>query len=110
MRHLTEILAESKKDKEKAKKIVFVETDPREAFPSDTISAMERDVHKKAKDLEKQWTSSIELVDAVFEELEVPKPAAYQDKRWEQYKELLSFAIKALYDARGLRAGWSKTI
>lgn len=110
MRKLRDILAESKKDKEKEKKVVFVESDPREAFPNDTISALEKDVVKKAKDLTVQWKSSIDLVDAVFEELDVPKPSAYQSKRWEQYKQLLSYAIKALYDSRGLKGGWTTTI
>lgn len=110
MRHLRDILSEAKKDEEKEKKLVFVETDPREAFPNDTISALEKDIHKKAKDLTKQWKSSVELVDAVFEELDVPKPMAYQNERWEQYKQLLTVAIRRLYDARGLKAGWMKTI
>lgn len=108
MRSIKEILAEAKKEKEK--KVVFVETDPREAFPNDTISALQRDVNKKAKDLEQHWNSSVELVDASFNDLGVPKPLAYQSARWEQYKQLLSFAIKSLYDARGLKGGWTKTI
>ncbi len=108
MRHLKEILAEAKKEKEK--KVVFVETDPREAFPNDTFSALKKDIHKKAKDLTAHWDSSIALVDAVFEDLEVPKPAAHQSERWEQYKELLGIAIKALYEARGFKGGWTKTI
>jgi hypothetical protein len=112
MRHLRDILSESKKDKEeqKEKKIVFIETDPREAFPNDTISALQKDINKKAKDLEQQWKSSMELVDAAFADLEVPKPGAYLNKRWDQYKQLLTYAIKSLYDARGLKAGWTQTI
>jgi hypothetical protein len=110
MRHLNEILAESKKDKEKEKKVVFVETDPREAFPNDTISALEKDIRQKAKDLTATWKSSVELVDTTFVDLDVPKPLAYQNDRWDQYKQLLSYAIKSLYDARGLKAGWTQTI
>lgn len=110
MRHLKEILAESKKDEEKEKKVVFVETDPREAFPNDTIAALHKDIRQKAKDLGVQWKSSVELVDATFEELDVPKPLAYQNDRWDQYKQLLTYAIKSLYDARGLKAGWTTTI
>lgn len=110
MRHLKTILAEAKKDEEKEKKVVFVETDPREPFPNDTISALEKDIHKKAKDLTQQWDSSVSLVDATFEELDVPKPLAYQNARWEQYKQLLSVAIRRLYDARGFKGGWMKTV
>lgn len=110
MRHLREILSEAKKDKEKEKKVVFIETDPREAFPNDTIAALHKDIRQKAKDLGVQWKSSVELVDATFEDLEVPKPQAFQNERWEQYKQLLSYAIKCLYDARGLKGGWTTTI
>ena len=111
MRHLRQIIIESKKkDGEKEKKVVFVETDPKEAFPNDTISAIQKDVHKKAKDLTVDWKSSVEVVDAAFADLDVPKPLAYQASRWEQYKQLLGYAIRSLYDARGLKAGWTKTI
>lgn len=110
MRSLREILDESKKDEEKEKKLVFVETDPKEPFPNDTVAALEKDIHKKAKDLTIEWKSSVELVDAAFEDLDVPKPMAYQAARWEQYKSLLTTAIRRLYDARGFKAGWVKTI
>lgn len=111
MRSLREILEESKKaEDEKEKKLVFIETDPKEPFPNDTISALEKDIHKKAKDLTIEWKSSIELVDAAFEDLDVPKPMAHQTKRWEQYKNLLSTAINRLYDARGFKSGWVTTI
>lgn len=110
MRHLKDILAEAKKEDEKEKKLVFVETDPSEAFPNDTIAALQKDIHKKAKDLTQNWDSSITLVDAAFEDLDVPKPMAYQSARWEQYKQLLTHAIRVLYDARGLKGGWMKTV
>jgi hypothetical protein len=110
MRHLKDILAEAKKAEEKEEKLVFVETDPKEPFPNDTISALQKDIHKKAKDLSEQWGSSVALVDATFEDLGVPKPLAYQSARWEQYKQLLSHAIRCLYDARGLKGGWMKTV
>lgn len=112
MRHLKDILAESTKDKEKEKEkeLVFVETDPREPFPNDTISALQKDINKKAKDLAQEWKSSVELVDVTFEELDVPKPLAYQSERWEQYKQLLTHAMRSLYDARGLKGGFMKTI
>lgn len=110
MRHLREILAESKKDKEKEKKVVFIETNSREAFPNDTMSALEKDIRAKAKDLSAPWKNSVELVDASFDDLDVPKPMAHQNDRWDQYKKLLSYAIKALYDSRGLKAGWTQTI
>jgi hypothetical protein len=110
MRHLRQILAEASQKEETEKKVVFVETDSKSPFPQDTVSALEKAVRKNAKDLTLEWKSSVELVDKTFEELEVPKPLAYQKDRWEQYKQLLSYAIKSLYQSRGLSAGWTQTI
>lgn len=107
MRSLKAIL-EGKTEKKKEK--VFVETDPQEAFPNDTMSALKKQIAKMSKDLETDWKSAREVVDAAFEELEVPKPLAYLKKRWIQYNELISHAVKNLYDARGLKASWAKTV
>lgn len=104
------LLEADKKKEEKKKKIVFIETDPREEFPADTMSALQKEINKNAKDLEKPWRSPVELVDYVFAELEVPKPLAYLNKRWAQYNELIRVAIRALRDSRGMKGGWSATI
>jgi hypothetical protein len=101
-------LLEAKKEKEK--KIVFVETDPQEYFPNDTISALQKEINAKAKDLTQEWSSAKELVDAAFNDLEVPIPLAYLKNRWEQYTKLLGVAINNLYDARGMKADWVKTV
>ena len=96
--------------KEKEKKIVFIETDPHEPFPNDTISALQKDINSKAKDLKIEWKSAKELVDASFTDLDVPVPLAHLKNRWEQYIKLLGVAINNLYDARGMKASWVKTI
>lgn len=103
-------LIEAKEKKPEKKKIVFVETDPQEAFPSDTMSALQKEINKQAKDLEKQWRSAVELVDFVFAELEVPKPLAYLKDRWAQYNELIADAVTSLRDARGMKAHWTQTV
>lgn len=112
MRHLKEILAEAKKlgdEEEKEKELVFVETDPQEPFPHNTIAALKKDIRNKAKDLTIDWKSSVELLDSVFTDLDVPKPGAFLSKRWAQYRELLDDTIQALTNARGLKASWTRT-
>lgn len=109
MKFLQQLL-EKKEEKPKKKKIVFIETDPQESFPADTMSALQREINKQAKDLEKDWRSVVELVDFVFAELEVPKPMAYLKNRWEQYNKLLSVGVTALRDARGMKAHWTNTV
>lgn len=103
-------LIEKKAEKPEKKKIVFVETDPQEAFPDDTVSALQKEINKQAKDLEKNWRSAVELVDFVFVELDVPKPMAYLKDRWEQYNQLLGYAVTALKDSRGMKAHWTQTV
>lgn len=103
-------LIEAREKKSEKKKIVFVETDPQEAFPADTMSALQKEINKQAKDLEKQWRSAVELVDFVFAELEVPKPLAYLKDRWAQYNELLADAVISLRDSRGMKAHWTQTV
>jgi hypothetical protein len=95
------------KKEEKEKKIVFVETDPQEPFPKDTISALEKGIKKEARDLEKDWKSPMELVDYVFNDLDVPKPGAYLKNRWNQYLELLKVAVEDLANARGFKSNWT---
>lgn len=102
-------LLEKAKEPEK-KKIVFVETDPQEDFPADTVSALRKEINKNAKDLEKEWRSAVELVDFAFAELGVPKPLAYLKNRWEQYMQLLGYAVTALREARGMKARWTQTV
>lgn len=105
---LRELIQEKKEDKKK--KIVFVETDGKEAFPSDTVAALQKQINKGAKDLTVDWKSAVDLVDNAFEELSVPKPLAYLKDRWTQYQDLLSGAVKSLKDARGMKANWVKTV
>jgi hypothetical protein len=103
-------LLEKKEKKPEKKKVVFIETDPREAFPADTMSALQKEINKNAKDLEKDWRSAVELVDYAFTELDVPKPLAYLKDRWAQYTQLLGVAVTGLRDSRGMKSHWTKTV
>ena len=111
MKTINQILEEKKnKDDKEEKKIIFVETDPLEPFPNDTMTSLQKFINKECKDLEKQWNSAIELLDYVFKEYNVPKPMAYNKKRWNQYNELISYTVKNLYDSRGLKGSWVTTV
>lgn len=103
----SEFLAEKEQEK---KKSVFKETDGRSAYPENTISAIRSEIGKLAKDLDQEWKNVASLIKAAFDELEVPHPEAYQKERWDQYKELIGYAVKQLYQARGLNAAWSKGV
>jgi predicted ATP-grasp superfamily ATP-dependent carboligase len=98
-------LTEEKKEKEK--KPVFVETDPQDAFPDDTIAAVRKEVRNLAKDLTVDWDSAIQVLNKAFENLQVPVPTANLKNRWEQYRNLIKDTVIALKDARGFGASWS---
>lgn len=102
---LKELIVEAKKDKKK-QKLVFIEFDPKQPFPADTISALKKQISSDAKDLTKEWKSPQVLVDNAFKELKVPKPLAYLQKRFNQYTDLLKISIRELRDARGF-SDWS---
>ena len=105
MRSLQEILKEGKDtvDKDEKNKIeVFVDDNNLTAFPNDTMTALNKSINRLSKDLNMEWKNSIEIVDSAFEELDIPKPTANLLSRWEQYKQLISYAVKSLYDSRGL--------
>lgn len=108
MRFKQYLLEQAKKDGEK--KIVFKETDGRSPFPDNTVNALTRQVSTMANDLELEWSDAATLVAAAFDELEVPKPQAFQIERWAQYTELLAHAIKQLYKSRGMKGGWTRTV
>ena len=96
--------------KEEKKKIIFVDNgQDLEPFPDLTISALEKDIKKIAKDLEEPVENPIQLVNKAFEDNSVPIPGAYLTKRWAQYMDLLKVAVTALGSARGYRANWSTT-
>lgn len=107
---LFRLLLEKKEEKPKKPKIVFIETDGREAFPIDTMTALKKEINKQAKDLELNWDGPVQLVDAAFAELSVPKPLANVKDRWEQYVNLLGVAVRALRDSRGMKSAWTQTV
>lgn len=98
-------LLEEKKEKER--KPVFVETDPLNPFPADTIDALRKEIRALSKDLSIDWSSTIMLLNKAFENLSVPVPTANLKERWEQYRRLIKDAVTALKDSRGFGASWS---
>lgn len=104
---LKDFLTEGRK---KENKIVFVETDPNVAFPKDTITSLQKAINKSCKDLTKDWKNAVEVINAAFNELDVPIPKANQKARWEQYRQLIAYAVKNLMDSRGSKGNWTVSV
>jgi hypothetical protein len=96
--------------KKKEKKVVFKETNPQNAFPKDTITAIKKQVNVFTKDLSMNWDTAMEMLDDVMRELNVPKPTANLSKRWDQYAELIEFSVQSMADARGLEGSWNSIV
>lgn len=101
------MIAEAKKKKVEK---VFVETDPQLPFPDDCMTRIRKKINTFAKDLEVNWDSAIEIVDAAFMELNVPKPDPWLKNRYVQYSDLLKFGVESLKDARGFGGSWNSVI
>ena len=105
------LLEQSEKDdKKKNEVLVYVPENPRDPLPNDTVSALEKEINKGAKDIEQEFESAAELVNQAFEELNIDVPQVHHKDRWKQYQQLISYSVKNLYDARGLNANWKTTI
>ena len=105
MKSLKEIILEKKE--EKKEKIYFVETDPQQAFPSDTINYLKKEINKLCKDLSVDWKRPVDVLNAAFSNLNIPIPEAFLKARWSQYLELISYVVKNLADSRGFGATWT---
>jgi hypothetical protein len=85
--------------------IQFQDTEPRKPLPELIFNKVERKIRDGAKDYEKEWDHPVDLVDWAFQELELQKPMA-SDERWSQYRELVQEAVKELHKARGDNPMW----
>lgn len=103
--NLFQELIEKKVDQSR-KKPIFAETDGQSKYPPHTMVMLKKNITTKARDLDIDWESAVDLTNEVFDEFSVPIPQAFQRDRWEQYVELLAYSIRALADARGLGAKW----
>jgi hypothetical protein len=85
--------------------IQFKDDEPRKPLPKLIFKKVERKIKDGAKDYDQEWDSPIDLVDWAFQELDLQKPMA-SDERWEQYTELVRDAVSELHKARGDNPMW----
>lgn len=85
--------------------IQFQDKEPRKPLPELIFKKVERKIRDGAKDYDQEWDHPVDLVDWAFQELELQKPMA-SDERWEQYSDLVKDAVKELHKARGDNPMW----
>lgn len=79
--------------------IPFEDTDPTKPIPELIESKIERKIKEGAKNYKVEWKNAVELVNWALKELNIVKPEI-NTERWEQYKNLISTAVKELNKAR----------
>lgn len=65
-------------------------------IPDDVMNKLKTHIRDGAKDLNIEWANALELVNKAFkiEAVKIPRPA--ERHAWEQYNELLEYAVKQL--------------
>lgn len=79
---------------------LIIEKDDLSKLPEDTIKAIKKLIRDGANTLDMKWANSLALVKKAYEIEGVEMASPAQKTAWEQYKKLLNFAVKELFDAR----------
>lgn len=75
-------------------------------LPDKVMGELRGNVRKGANDLEQKWKNALELVHKAYQVASVQRPVPTQKGAWKQYEELISYAVKALVQSRGLDGNW----
>lgn len=67
---------------------------------------LKKKIREGAKDLDQKWANALELVHKAYEVLNIERPTPGMKAGWNQYEDLIQFAVKELADTRGLDADW----
>lgn len=84
----------------------LLETDDLSKLPQDTISELEKLIREGAKDKEQKWANALELVHKAYEVAQIQRPTPDMKDAWQQYEDLLKFAVKELTKHRGIDGDW----
>lgn len=84
----------------------LLEKDDLSKLPHETINEIEKLIRGGAKDKDQDWANALELVHKAYEVAQVQRPTPDMNDAWEQYEELLSYAVKELAKHRGLDGKW----
>ena len=76
------------------------------ALPDKVISELKSNIRKGASDLDQDWTNALELTQAAYRVSNIARPDPDQKGAWNQYMELLKFAVQQLSATRGLDGKW----
>lgn len=79
------------------------------ALPNTVIAELQKLIRKGAADLEQQWANALELVHKAYQVANVRRPIPEEKAAWQQYEDLIAYAVKQLYNTRGIDGKWRLT-
>lgn len=75
-------------------------------LPQDVFNSVRSNVRKGAADLQQKWANALELVHKAYEVEGVQRPTPDMKSAWEQYEQLLVYAVEQLAKQRGMDGDW----
>lgn len=79
------------------------------ALSNATVAKLEKLIRKGAADIEQQWANALELVHKAYQVANINIPTPDKKAAWQQYENLISYAVKQLYNTRGINGKWRVT-
>lgn len=100
-------------------KIQESDNDDLSGLPPEIINGLEKNIKEGAKDLTQQWENALELVNKAYEvgyefknpedeklRKAIPLPTTFMKKGWQQYEDLIAYAVDQLTKSRGKDGDW----
>jgi len=75
-------------------------------LPKDVLSSIKKNIRKGAENLEQKYGNALELVHKAYEVDGVERPDPTMKTAWNQYEEIITYAVKQLADNRGIDDDW----
>ena len=75
----------------------------------DVIKQLQKKITEGAKDTSQKWANALELVQKAYSVVGVQRPTPDMRTAWDQYEDMIAFAVKQLAKFRGVDADWRST-
>lgn len=75
-------------------------------LPPHTITDIEKEIRKGAKNIDIQYANALELVHAAYLAAGVERPTPNMVAAWKQYENFIQLAVNQLAKYRGIKGDW----
>jgi len=71
-------------------------------IPEDAMKDIKKNIKAGAQDLDQDWANALELAQKAYQTAGVERPTPSERGGWEQYEEMITYAVEQLHKARKL--------